>query len=103
MALIVRLAGSLKATFRAVFHKLPWEGVVWCGWLRSMRVSHKGDMFGSLPQAAWGRRGRDSEGVYMGVCHEVFPRSLASLMSHRSVGSGGKWHPQRCQSVWGMT
>ena len=29
----------------------------------------KNDTFSGLPQAALGRGGRDSEGVYVGVCH----------------------------------
>ena len=31
----------------------------------------KSNVSGSLPQATWGRGGRASEGVYVGVCHEV--------------------------------
>ena len=31
----------------------------------------EGDAFGSLPQAAWFRGGRDSEGIYVLLCSEV--------------------------------
>ena len=32
---MVSLTRSLKVTDRVVFLKLPWEGVMQCGWLRS--------------------------------------------------------------------
>ena len=69
----------------------------------------KGDAcLSSLPQATWGRSSRDSEGVYMGMGHEVGDFKLqdppASLMWHlRVVGFGGKWHLQIHRILWGVT
>ena len=57
--------------------KLPLAAVAGRGWgtARWLTGLHKGvmegDMFGSLPQAAWARRRRDTEGIYLGLCHQV--------------------------------
>ena len=68
--LMVLLTGSLRWIAFVVSLKLLWgEGVVWL--VQVDEGVMEGDVFGSLSQAAWGGRGRDTEGIYVQVSNKI--------------------------------
>ena len=84
MPLIVDLSGWLKLTFRsAVFLKLLWVGVAWCGWSRSVRGLQKLMHLAVLLKPP-GEGEVETIRVSIWDCAAelgtLIPRSLASLM-----------------------